>query len=105
LRYSAHLLTDACGLAGVIMMLGAYAGVQLRKLDAGEPPSLLLNLAGASLVMVSLTHDFNLAAFVMEAAWALVAVWGLARSVLSRRRHSIESGAGKSRSPDDRRAV
>jgi hypothetical protein len=100
-----HVLTDACGLAGVLMMLGAYAGVQLRKLDAGEPPSLLLNLAGACLVMVSLTHDFNLAAFVMEAAWALVAAWGLARNVITRRRHSIASDPGKRRSPDDRQAV
>ncbi|HZK99186.1 MAG TPA: hypothetical protein VFC47_04750 [Caulobacteraceae bacterium] len=80
-----HLLTDAAGLVGVALMLGAYAGAQIHRLDATRAPSLALNLAGACLVMISLTHDFNLSAFLMEAAWAAVAAWGLVRVALSRR--------------------
>jgi hypothetical protein len=77
--------TDAAGLLGVVTMLLAYAGAQLRRLDPVKAPSLLLNLAGACLVMYSLTRDFNLSAFLMEAAWAAVAAFGLIRLVFRRR--------------------
>jgi len=36
--------------------------------------------------MTSLWQKFNLAAFVMEATWAAVALFGLLRIVLTRRR-------------------
>ena len=79
-------LTDAVGLVGVLLILIAYAGAALGKLNAERPPSLLLNLAGASLILFSLlTDDFNLSATVMEAAWALVALAGLAKWALTRR--------------------
>ena len=77
--------TDAAGLLGVVVMLLAYAGAQLRRLDPVKAPSLLMNLAGASLVMFSLTRNFNLSAFVMEAAWASVAAFGLLRLIFRRR--------------------
>ena len=79
-------LTDVAGLVGVVAMLGAYAGAQVGRLDPVKGPSLAINLGGASLVMLSLLHDFNLAAFLMEAAWALVAALGLLRLALKRRR-------------------
>ncbi len=77
---------DAAGLVGVALILAAYAAAQLRWLDPVRPAALLLNLAGAALVLVSLTRRFNLAAFVMEASWAAVALFGLVRNVLTRRR-------------------
>jgi Na+/phosphate symporter len=81
-----HLtLTDALGPTGVAMMLVAYAGAQARRLDPVKAPALLMNLAGACLVMLSLTHDFNLAAFLMEACWAAVAAYGLVRTTITRR--------------------
>jgi hypothetical protein len=79
-------LFDAAGLVGVALMLGAYAAAQLRWLDPLRTPALLMNLAGASLVLASLTQRFNLAAFVMESAWAAVALHGLLRLVFTRRR-------------------
>lgn len=78
--------TDAAGLLGVLLILLAYAGAALGRLDAERPLSLLANLVGASLILVSLlTQDFNLSATVMEAAWAAVALFGLARWALRRR--------------------
>jgi hypothetical protein len=48
---------------------------------------LLLNLTGALLILWSLvTEDFNLSATVMETAWALIALIGLARWALAKRR-------------------
>ena len=76
---------DVAGLVGVAMILGAYASAQLRWLDPVKAPALVTNLIGAGLIMVSLSHDFNLSAFLMEAAWAVVAIFGLVRLVFRRR--------------------
>ncbi len=74
------------GVLGVGLILVAYAGAQFGRLEPRRAPALLLNLVGACLILGSLAFRFNLAAFLMEAAWALVAIYGLARLGLSRRR-------------------
>ena len=79
-------LADAAGVFGVLLILIAYAGATTGKLDPKRPPALLLNLAGALLILLSLAYDFNLSAVLMEAAWALVALFGLGRLALQRRR-------------------
>lgn len=78
-------LFDIAGLVGVAMMLGAYAAAQLGRLDPVKAPALALNLCGACLVLASLSRNFNLPAAVVEAAWALVALFGLIRIALRRR--------------------
>jgi len=78
-------LADIGGLVGVVLILIAYAGAQLRRLDATRAPSLLMNLIGASLILLSLVRDFNLSAALMEGAWAAIALFGLIRLGLRRR--------------------
>jgi small-conductance mechanosensitive channel len=77
-------LADVAGLAGAALILLAFALVQAKRLDPHGARALLMNLLGAGLVMASLTQRFNLAAFLLEAAWALVALWGLARLAAER---------------------
>jgi hypothetical protein len=78
---------DAAGLLGVLVILIAYAGAALGKLDPERPVALLCNLVGACLILWSLlTDDFNLSATVMEGAWAMVAAIGLIRWALRRGR-------------------
>ena len=79
-------LPDALGVVGVLLILVAYAGAQVGRLEPRRAPALLMNLVGACLILSSLAYDFNLSAVLMEGAWALVALYGLARLVLSRRR-------------------
>jgi len=78
-------LPDFGGLAGVTLILVAYALGQLGRLKIDTAPALLMNLGGAVLVLVSLLFKFNLSAFLMEAAWALVALFGLVKLALSKR--------------------
>ena len=78
-------LPDALGVVGVLLILIAYAGAQLEKLEPREAPALLLNLVGACLILWSLYYKFNLSAVLMEGSWALVALYGLARLALRRR--------------------
>lgn len=77
---------DAGGLVGVALMLVAYGLTVADRLEATGVPALSLNLAGATLVLLSLRQDFNLSAAVIEAAWALIALAGLARHAIRRAR-------------------
>lgn len=77
--------TDIVGVAGVLLILAAYAGGIVGKLHPQQALSLLANLAGASMILLSLWHDFNLSAALMEATWALFALGGLIRLLLVRR--------------------
>ena len=78
-------LTDAAGLAGVGLILVAYAGAQFQRLDPLKTPALMMNFVGASLILASLARDFNLSAALMEGAWALIALFGLLRIAFRRR--------------------
>jgi hypothetical protein len=83
-------LADGLGVIGVLLILVAYAGAQIGRLEPRLAPALLLNLVGACLILGSLAFKFNLSAVLMEGAWALVAIYGLVRLLLSRGRGSPE---------------
>ena len=71
---------DAIGLLGVVLILLAYFLLQSGRLRGDALPHQLLNAAGALLVLVSLLYAFNLSAFLMELAWLLVSIYGMARN-------------------------
>ena len=79
-------VAQAGGVLGVLLILAAYAGAQLGRLEPRQTPALVLNLTGAVLILGSLAVRFNLAAALMEGAWALVALYGLVRLALGRGR-------------------
>jgi hypothetical protein len=75
---------DLVGNIGVLLMVVAYLLLQLEKLSSSAASYLLLNVVGAVLVIVSLIFRFNLSAFLMEAFWLLISLYGLAKPLLSR---------------------
>lgn len=85
------LLTDVVGLAGSALFIAAFAYANLA-------PTLdkvwfnLANLAGAVLLLVSLSVHFNLAAFVLEAAWGVIAAAGLVLALRTRWRTRQAAG-------------
>ena len=74
---------DLMGFLGVVVIVIAYLLLQLNKLPSSAPAYSLLNALGAFLVMISLVFDFNLSAFLMEAFWFLISLFGFVRSVWS----------------------
>ena len=74
------------GLIGAFLFLAAYAGAQTGHLDPKRLPALVMNLAGAVLVLLSMLEAFNIASFVLETAWGLIAAYGLVQLALNRRR-------------------
>ena len=81
---SLDLWLNVGGVIGVAMMLLAYAGIHFDWLDPKKLIPLLMNLIGSSLVLLSMIRAFNLSAFLMEASWALIALYGLARLIFRR---------------------
>lgn len=78
------LLLNIGGVSGVLMVLVAYAGIHFDWLDPKKVPALLLNLFGSGLILLSMVRAFNLSAFLMEAAWAAMAAFGLAKLLFRR---------------------
>lgn len=71
---------DIVGSAGVVMVLGLYALLQLGRLDPNQRRYGLLNAIGASLILLSLSHDFNWSAFLMELSWVAISLMGVVRA-------------------------
>lgn len=72
-----ELLADIVGIIGVSCFLGTYFLLQRQKITPTGVCYLSLNLAGAVLVMLSLLVNWNLPAFLLEAAWAIISIYGI----------------------------
>lgn len=80
-----YALHNLVGIIGVVVIVGTYFLVQIRKMSATQPPYILANGFGAALIMYSLWFDFNLSAFLIEAIWLVISVIGLVRVWRERR--------------------
>ena len=79
---------DLAGNIGVVLMVFAYLLLQAEKLSSRSLSYSMMNATGALLVVISLFYRFNLSAFLVEAFWLLISVFGLikymSRSVVSK---------------------
>jgi len=75
---------DLIGNIGVVMLIFTYLMLQLNKLSSDGLTYSLLNAVGASLIILSLSVDFNLSAFMMEAFWVLISFVGIYRYLRSK---------------------
>ncbi len=75
---------DFLGNVGVVIMIVAYLLLQLNRLDSNSLAYSLLNAFGAGLVILSLSVNFNLSAFIMEAFWILISLIGIYRYLRTR---------------------
>jgi hypothetical protein len=78
-------LFDVGGVIGVLFILLAYAGIHFDWFDPKRAPALFMNLIGAGLILLSMIRAFNLSAFLMEAAWAAMALYGLLKLLVQRK--------------------
>jgi hypothetical protein len=76
---------DLAGNVGVALMIFAYLLLQMGKLRINDLRYSAMNAVGAVLVLISLIYAFNLSAFLVEAFWLLISLFGLIR-LLARRK-------------------
>jgi ABC-type molybdate transport system permease subunit len=67
----------AIGLFGAAIYVVAYFANQARRLKSEDWRFPAANLAGALLILVSLSAEWNLPSVVIEAFWAAISVYGL----------------------------
>jgi paired small multidrug resistance pump len=77
---------DWVGLAGTMMVLGAFFLLQARRLSGTGIVYQLLNLFGAFGILASLYGSFNVSVFFLQVAWVLISGYGIARSISERGR-------------------
>lgn len=73
------------GIVGTLLVLLAFFLLQARKLHGNGAVYQLLNAIGAAAIIVSLFHQFNLASMVLEIAWLLISLYGLAVGIRHQR--------------------
>lgn len=74
-----YSLYDLFGNIGVVLILGSYFWIQAGKTSASDLSYSIINGVGAFLILVSLYHDFNLSAFVVEVVWVAISIFGVIR--------------------------
>ena len=77
---------DFVGNLGVIFILGTYFMLQLGRMSSSSVSYIVLNGLGAAFILYSLLYEFNMSAFIVEAAWLLISLMGLGRLYLARKR-------------------
>ena len=68
---------DFAGNIGVALMVLGYLLLQAERIRSSDLTYSLMTGIGALLVVVSLLYRFNFSAFLVEAFWFLISVYGL----------------------------
>ncbi|HET6632740.1 MAG TPA: hypothetical protein VFG73_08540 [Rhodanobacteraceae bacterium] len=76
---------DILGLAGVLLIVLAFFGLQAGRLRGDGHIYQVCNGLGAAAILVSLVYDFNLPSLVMEALWLVISIYGMVRTTRRRR--------------------
>ena len=70
-------IPDAIGIFGTFLVVLAYYLLQLERIDPKGLAYNLINLSGATLLLISLCFNFNLASFIIEIFWIAASCIGL----------------------------
>jgi hypothetical protein len=70
--------------AGALMILAGFAGLQLGKISAVSRTYLVLNLVGSVVLTVLALHEEQWGFVLLESVWAIVSAWSLAQVLRGR---------------------
>ncbi len=73
---------DLIGCLGALLVLIAYAFLQIGKLKADGLLFSFLNFVAAFMILISLFYSWNLAAVMMEVAWMMISAYGIVASAV-----------------------
>ena len=72
---------DFIGNVGVALIIGAYLLLQLEKINSNNILYSVANTIGALFVIISLSKNFNLSAFIIESFWLLISLVGIYKGI------------------------
>ena len=70
-------IADIVGIIGDILVILAFFLIQTGRINSSDLSYPLLNIIGALGILFSLTHHWNLPAFIIEFAWIIISIWGI----------------------------
>lgn len=76
------------GLLGFFFYMASFAALQFRMLDGQGLAYPFLNVLAASLVLISLAGEFNLASALIQVSWITIGLSGIAIQLHRARRSS-----------------
>lgn len=79
---------EISGLLGVALYVGNYGALQLGLLDGNSMRYTILNGSAASLVLISLLQDWNMASALIQIMWIGISIVGICRALIKRRQRS-----------------
>ena len=77
---------DGVGMLGAALIVIAYLLLQTRHIDSQSLAFSAANGLGAAAIIFSLYFEFNLSAFVIEAFWLAISLYGVYRALRYRNR-------------------
>jgi uncharacterized membrane protein len=77
---------DLIGFAGIGAGLSAYALMQAGRMAEQGVPYLTMNLTASLLLIISLMQHWNLGSFLLQVAWTVISLYGLAQTLRVRQR-------------------
>lgn len=75
------MIFTAIGMAGCACYIASYFLVQIGRIDGNDYCYVLLNLIAASLLLISLTQEFNLSSATVQIFWIMISIVGIARKL------------------------
>ncbi len=73
------------GLVGVFFYILAYLLITIKKVSAESLSYIIMNMLGASLVLVSLVKHPNIPSIITQTVWILISFVGIYNAVKSRK--------------------
>jgi paired small multidrug resistance pump len=74
---------DILGLIGVALTVLAYFLLHWGTFKSENLAFAAMNAVGSALILYSLIVAWNLSAFVMEACWFVISIYGIVKSLLN----------------------
>lgn len=74
------------GICGFILYMTAFFLLQVKVIDGSSVSYSAMNVAAASLVLISLQADFNLSSFLIQISWISIGLYGIALRLGSTRK-------------------
>lgn len=73
------ILFNGIGLIGTFLYFAVYALLSAGKIDGNGIKYILINMAAATCVLISLIHSWNLPSFIIQTGWIILSLFGIYR--------------------------
>ena len=81
-------MDQAVQIVGALLVLLAFTGAQLGRIDQHSIPYLVMNLLGSATLAVLAAIDEQFGFLLLEGVWAIVSAWSLAQVLTGSGRRS-----------------